>query len=364
MYSEVLRIIEGGMSRDTKKVFSYSKLLAEKLQKDGDSKMSKMIVDTVERRYASTVTLDELSATPVDQESRLSIVDMYPPTDVSISLVLQPTLESRIDGFIKMIMHQSELLSKGVEVRCSLMLYGVPGCGKTTIAKYISQKARLPLVVARFDALVSSLLGSTAKNIRKVFEYAEKRPCILFLEEFDAIAKARNDVHEMGELKRVINSLIQNIDNFPSQSVLIAATNHPELLDKAIWRRFNTVLEIGLPNPETTEKLLDIFVGDFPNTILDDNKKKHKLAQLLSGKSPSAIETIINNAKAQSVLEGDSVLKYESILIEIFEFDRHDGESEEMLIDYLYDNGISQSEIAETLKLSLRKIKTHLKKTN
>ena len=238
------------------------------------------------------------------------------------------------------------------------------GCGKTTIAKYISQKVKLPLVVARFDALVSSLLGSTAKNIRKVFEYAEKRPCILFLDEFDAIAKARNDIHEMGELKRVINSLIQNIDNFPSQSVLIAATNHPELLDKAIWRRFNTVLEIGLPNAETIEKLLDVFIGDFPNSVLDDNKKKRKVAQLLSGKSPSAIETIINNAKAQSILEGDSILKYESILIEIFEFDRHDSESEEMLIDYLYDNGISQSEIAETLKLSLRKIKTHLKKTN
>ena len=364
MYSEIIRIIEGGLSRDTKKVFNYSKLLAEKLQKDGDSRMSKMIVDTVERRYASTITLDELSATPVDQESRLSIVDMYPPTVMTIPLVLQPAVESRVDNFVKMIVRQSELLRKGVDIRCSLMLYGEPGCGKTTIAKYISQKTKLPLVVARFDALVSSLLGSTAKNIRKVFEYAEKRPCILFLDEFDAIAKARNDMHETGELKRVINSLIQNIDNFPSQSVLIAATNHPELLDKAIWRRFNTVLEIGLSNPETTEKLLDVFMGDFPNTILDDNKKRRKMAQLLSGKSPSDIQTIINNAKAQSVLEGDSILRYEKLLVEIFEFGLHDNQSEEMLIDYLYDNGITQSEIAETLNLSLRKIKTHLKKTN
>lgn len=362
MYSEVLRIIEGGLSRDTKKVFSYSKLLAEKLQKDGDSRMSKMIVDTVERRYASTVTLDELSATPVDQESRMSIVDTYPPTDEAIPMVLQPAVGNRIDSFVKMIVRQSELLSKGVDIRCSLLLYGVPGCGKTTIAKYISQKTELPLVVARFDALVSSLLGSTAKNIRKVFEYAEKRPCILFLDEFDAIAKARNDMHEMGELKRVINSLIQNIDDFPSQSVLIAATNHPELLDKAIWRRFNTILEIGLPDPETIGELLNVFIGDFPNTILDDNKKKRKVAQLLSGKSPSAIQTIINNAKAQSVLEGNSILMYENLLIEIFGFDKHDNASEDMLINYLYDNGMTQSEIAETLNLSLRKIKNHLKK--
>ena len=96
------------------------------------------------------------------------------------------------------------------------MLYGVPGCGKSTVAKYIAQQIGLPLVIARLDALVSSLLGSTSKNIRKVFDFADSRPCILFLDEFDAIAKARDDQHELGELKRVINSLLQNIDSLSS----------------------------------------------------------------------------------------------------------------------------------------------------
>lgn len=130
----------------------------------------------------------------------------------------------------------------------------------------------MPLVVARFDAIVSSLLGNTAKNIRKIFDFADHKPCILFLDEFDAIAKARDDQYELGELKRVINSLLQNIDSFAKQNILIAATNHPELLDKAIWRRFNTVIEIGVPQDEELVRLLKTFVDDF-NTDLRLMKK-------------------------------------------------------------------------------------------
>lgn len=136
------------------------------------------------------------------------------------------------------------------------MLYGPPGCGKTTVAQLISSITNLPLVTARLDGLVSSLLGSTAKNIRKVFDYASKRECILFLDEFDVIAKLRDDKNELGELKRVVNSLIQNIDEFSEDSILIAATNHHKLLDPAIWRRFNTILALEKPQLEEVNLLL------------------------------------------------------------------------------------------------------------
>ncbi|MBV3966614.1 ATP-binding protein, partial [Bacteroides fragilis] len=107
----------------------------------------------------------------------------------------------------------------GLNIRKSLLLYGAPGCGKTSIAHYISEKTGLPLVVSRLDAIVSSLLGSTAKNLSRIFSYVNSMPCILLLDEFDALAKARDDNHELGELKRVINSLLQNIDSMSPSTV-------------------------------------------------------------------------------------------------------------------------------------------------
>lgn len=362
MYTEILRIIEGGLAKDTKKVYSYSKLLAEKMGKDGDSRMSKMIMKAIENRMATTITMDELLTTPVDQESRLSIVDVSVPSADSTPIVLPKLIDNKIADFINVVKHQSQLIQKGVETSNSLLLYGSPGCGKTTIAKYISEKTGLPLVVARFDAIVSSLLGNTAKNIRKIFDFADNKPCILFLDEFDAIAKARDDQYELGELKRVINSLLQNIDSFAKQNILIAATNHPELLDKAIWRRFNTVIEIGAPQDEELVRLLKTFVDDFNTDFTTDEKKCDKIAKLLIGKSPSDIKTIINNAKAKIVISNRDILQYEDVLIELFEFNNRGNLTVDGLVEYLNDNGVPQAAIADRMGISLRQVRNYLNK--
>ena len=362
MYTEILRIIEGGLAKDTKKVFNYAKLLAEKIEKDGDNKMSKMILKAIESRAATTVTMDELLTTPVDQESRLNIVDVAVPSKDDTPIVLPKLIDSKIADFINVVKHQSQLIQKGVETSNSLLLYGNPGCGKTTIAKYISEQTGLPLVIARFDAIVSSLLGNTAKNIRKIFDFADNKPCILFLDEFDAIAKARDDQYELGELKRVINSLLQNIDSFARQNILIAATNHPELLDKAIWRRFNTVIEIGLPQEDEIVKLVKTFTNDFDTEFNADEKRLDKLAKLFAEKSPSDIQTIINNAKAQTVINDREVLQYEDVLIELFEFNRHGNLTIEKLVEFLNENGVPQNTIAERMNVSIRQIRNYLNK--
>lgn len=362
MYTEILRIIEGGLAKDTKKVFNYAKLLAEKIEKDGDNKMSKMILKAIESRAATTVTMDELLTTPVDQESRLNIVDVAIPSKDDTPIVLPKLIDNKIADFINVVKHQNQLIQKGVETSNSLLLYGNPGCGKTTIAKYISEQTGLPLVIARFDAIVSSLLGNTAKNIRKIFDFADNKPCILFLDEFDAIAKARDDQYELGELKRVINSLLQNIDSFARQNILIAATNHPELLDKAIWRRFNTVIEIGLPQEDEIVKLVKTFTNDFDTEFNADEKRLDKLAKLFAEKSPSDIKTIINNAKAQTVINDREVLQYEDILIELFEFNRHGNLTIEKLVEFLNENGVPQNTIAERMNVSIRQIRNYLNK--
>ena len=128
-----------------------------------------------------------------------------------------------------------------------MLLYGPPGCGKSRLARYTARKLGLELYVARLDGLISSYLGSTSKNIRALFEFASRTPCVLFLDEFDAIAKLRGDTQELGELKRVVNSFIQNLDTLGTQSVVLAATNHEVLLDAAVWRRFSYRLELSYP---------------------------------------------------------------------------------------------------------------------
>lgn len=362
MYTEILKIIEGGLAKDFKKVFNYSKLLAEKLAKDGDEKMAKMVLKAIENGPATTVTMDELMTTPVDHESRLSIVDVSPPSKELSPIILPKLVEGKIDDFINIVKHQSQLIKSGIETTNTLLLYGKPGYGKTTVAKYISEKTGLPLVVARFDAIVSSLLGNTAKNIRKIFDFADNKPCILFLDEFDAIAKARDDQYELGELKRVINSLLQNIDSFASHNILIAATNHPELLDKAVWRRFNTVIEIGAPQDLEIVELIKVFTTGFKADFLEDERRLDKLVKLLNGKSPSDIKGIINNAKAQVIINGREFLAYEDVLVELFEFTNHGELTIEKLIEFLNDNGIPQAAIAERMKISLRQVRNFLNK--
>ena len=218
MYTEIAKIIEGGLSGDREKVYNYAKVLADNLEEIGEKSLSKKICSIINNRKSGMLALDSLSSKPVDSESRMDIVDIsYPDIDVD-SLVLNKDTKNEIEDFVKCYKNRDKLIAAGIDETNTLLLYGPPGCGKTTVAKYISMKTGLPLITARLDGLISSLLGSTAKNIRKIFDFASRQECILFLDEFDVIAKVRDDKNETGELKRVVNSLIQNIDIFSIES--------------------------------------------------------------------------------------------------------------------------------------------------
>jgi SpoVK/Ycf46/Vps4 family AAA+-type ATPase len=163
-------------------------------------------------------------------------------------MVLSSQKWELVREFLSVAKSHAQIEAEGVTTTLNLLLYGPPGCGKSRLARYIAAELGLDLYIVRLDGVISSYLGSTSKNIRGVFEFASRTPGVLFLDEFDAIAKLRGDEQEHGELKRVVNSFIQNLDAIGSQSVVLAATNHEELLDRAIWRRFSYRLELSLPS--------------------------------------------------------------------------------------------------------------------
>lgn len=355
MYTEISKIIEGGLSGDREKVYNYAKTLVTNLENNGDVNFAKKIKNILSAKRIGMVSLDSLSSKPVDGESRMEMVDVSMPSIDENLLVINKAVEAEIEDFVKSYRNRDKLLKFGLDVTNTLLLYGPPGCGKTTMAQYISMKTGLPLVTARLDGMISSLLGSTAKNIRKIFDYASRRDCILFLDEFDVIAKMRDDKNETGELKRVVNSLIQNIDTFNSNSIIIAATNHQDLLDPAIWRRFSRVLTLKKPNEDEIEYLLKNFMDNCDNDFMKNEKIIVQLSKALLGLSHSDIKTIINNIiKSVIINERDTITVFD-ILKEIYLFKNHTISNEDEFVEFLLKNEMKHREL-QSIGFSLRKI--------
>ena len=261
--NEVLRIVEGALKSDKAKVVSYTKLLVEKLKENNEERVANSFLKLLS---SSSVMMTQLSSSdsmkiPIDQESRLPMADILQPLQANdIKVVLNKYAFEQVEKFFLYYENINRLINSGIHVPNAILLYGPPGCGKNKLAAFICKKIKLPLVTVRLDGMISSYLGSTSKNIRAIFEYAQAVPCILFLDEFDAIAKVRDDNNELGELKRVVNSLLQNIDNLKNGSVIIAATNHEHLLDPAVWRRFGFKISIDKPDFEARKELFELFL--------------------------------------------------------------------------------------------------------
>lgn len=352
MQAEVIRIIEGGLTGDKTKVLNYARSLADNLEQSGDVRFAKRIRTTLAGRKFNIATLDGLSSKPVDQESRMEIVNVESVLPEDIDLVLSDFLRSEIEGVIAMREKRDVLARHGMDAQNYLLLYGPPGCGKTSIARYIAAQTGLPLVTARLDSLVSSLLGSTAKNIRKVFDYAAQQECVLFLDEFDVVAKRRDDENELGELKRVVNSLLQNIDSFGQGSILIAATNHQDLLDPAVWRRFNKIIEVPMPTNGELEAYAERFIQPYMAS-----KIKPKLYTALEGLSFSDLNTATKNAFYTATLAGsEDGFNACQLARETYVLKHHSLEDEEGFIGYLIHCGCTLREIASGTGISMRRI--------
>ncbi|MFZ6681931.1 anti-phage ATPase IteA [Undibacterium sp. Tian12W] len=304
--SEVLKILDGALRSNASMSTNYAGLLADKLEQEGDREIAMRIRERLTRAPTAVAhtqdTTGMIGGLPVDSESRLDTLDISTPQKGSVNLCLQSGTTKRINEFLQCVKHYDRLHSARAATPLRLLLYGAPGTGKTQSARWIASELGLPLLTARCDTLVSSLLGQTSKNLRRIFDYVEQRPCVLFLDEFDALASARGNERDIGELQRVVITLLQNIDALSDNTILLAASNHEKLLDPAVWRRFPFQLPLPLPDAALRLELWKSMLGSYAPDTLDWNA----LAAKSTGAAGALIEQVSQDAKRQAVLNGQA----------------------------------------------------------
>lgn len=204
---------------------------------------------------------------PKDVDKNVSLIEVVYPDKYFADLVLPQEKKEVLESIVMEFRNWDILVSNGALPSRKILFYGPPGCGKTITAHTIACELGIPLLYVRFDAVVSSFLGETASNIRKVFDYARNDNWVIFFDEFDAIGRSRDDFSEHGEIKRVVNTFLQQLDNFKGRSLIIAATNFEKSLDYALWRRFDDIINFELPTAEEKLKLCALSIKRFKGPV-------------------------------------------------------------------------------------------------
>jgi SpoVK/Ycf46/Vps4 family AAA+-type ATPase len=284
---------------------------------------------------------------PVDLESRLQLlrVDQHPQID--INPIWDPEVDLSLRQLVYERQYSEELSKEDLSPTRSVIFTGPPGVGKSLAARWLARELHRPLLTLDLSAVMSSYLGRTGTNIRHVLDYAKGVECVLLLDEFDSIAKRRDDATDVGELKRLVTVLLQEIDDWPSTGLLVAATNHSELLDPAVWRRFELRVSFPMPTDDSMRDAIDTFLG----TAKAPAGWRDVLAVTMRGMSYSDIERELTVARRSAVVHRESL---ENVLGRVVRSRvapmarRERGE----IAMYLTEAGVSQRQVHELTGVS------------
>lgn len=299
-----------------------------------------------------------ISASPVDKENKFDLLDIEEAFKLNRPIFDKNT-NKFIDDFINERKKISLLLDEGLFPTSSIIISGPPGVGKTYLARYIAGELNIKFATLNLAAAVSSYLGKTGQNLKSVLDFAKKEPTVLLLDEFDSIAKKRDDNSEMGELKRIVNVLLKELEEWPYHSILIAATNYPELLDRAIWRRFDVSLQIELPDKEQRleiiKRSLSHKIDDITPDILDI------IGEITEGLSPDDLCKIIERARKMNILNGENLVQSIFKIIIKLKGNNDINLNKKICIELKNNSNLSIGKIADIIGKSRSAVQYYLK---
>lgn len=353
---DLVQLARLALTGRTQDIQTYIHRMARKYQKlapDLGIRLKELAQQAATRQ--SPLRSETVAVIPVDRDSRLQLLCIAPPNPLEREPIWSEDIRRQLDQIVSEHLHAAELMTQGLSPTRTAIFTGPPGVGKTLAARWLANKLTRPLLRLDLSAVISSFLGRTGNNVRHVLDYAKGVACVLLLDELDAIAKRRDDSHEVGELKRLVTVLLQELDDWPEGGVLVAASNHHALLDPAVWRRFEMQIEFTLPAPAAVRQAIRLFLGKESNIT---SLWETALAELLNGSSFSDIERELKNIRRLAVVNRCSLETLFPRLVQPH-IERQSKAAKKHIALKLSAAGLSQRTVSELTGLSrdtLRKV--------
>lgn len=324
------RLIQAIVINDNNSLNQVAKTVIEEEKRIGHERLAKQLEDMLNQssgnnRFSEQLNHNNLlgesmTTLPVSRRHNQALASLIPRDKLKHHMILSDVLEKRFDQIEKEFAAKERLKKFNLKPRTKILLYGPPGCGKTLGAERLAWNLGLPLMKVKFDAIISSFFGESSANLRTIFEASAEKPCVLLLDECDFIAKSRTVGHDVGEIPRIVNMLLLLLEEYESPGLIVATTNLESSLDKALFRRFDEVIEITRPSEK---EILSLFKFALSAFKVENDINWDMIIEKVRGYSSANIVAIAENAAKISVLDSTNIVTQEHIEIAIIEIKKY-----------------------------------------